>query len=189
MAVMAGGRSSRFGRNKLSVPFRGKLLVENLFSRLTDFPEVLLVTKNPLSFSHLTGRYRNLRVVPELFDIYSPVCGIYTALKEATFRKVLILPGDSPLVRKEILKFFSIQVPPAVLSGGGRTHFLFTLLLKDHILTVERFLRSGKYKLKELHSLLNSKEVSFSTYGPFDYRGDSLINVNRPEDYYEALYR
>ena len=186
---MAGGRSSRFGRNKLSVPFRGKLLVENLLSRLTDFPEVLLVTKNPLSFSHLTSRYRNLRVVPELFGIYSPVCGIYTALKEATFRKVLILPGDSPLVRKEILKFFSIQAPPAVLSGGGRTHFLFTLLLKDHILTVERFLRSGKHKLKELHLLFKSEEVPFSLCRLFDYRENSLLNVNRPEDYYEALYR
>ncbi len=186
---MAGGRSSRFGRNKLSVSFRGKFLVENLISCLTDFPEVLLVTKTPLSFSHLTGRYRNLRVVPESFSTYSPVCGIYIALKEATFRKVLILPGDTPLVRKEVLLHFSRQTPPAVLSDGKRTHSLFTLLLKDHILTVEKFLKSGKHKLRELHSLLNSSEVPFSVYRPFDYRENSLINVNRPEDYYEAVCR
>ncbi len=186
---MAGGRSSRFGRNKLSVPFRGKLLVENLISCLTNFPEVLLVTKTPLSFFHLTGHYRNLKVVPESFGTYSPVCGIYTALKEANFRKVLILPGDTPLVRKEVLFHFSRQIPPAVLSDSRRTHSLFTLLLKDHILTVEKFLKSGRHRLGELHSLLNSREVPFSIYRPFDYREDSLINVNRPEDYHEAVCR
>ncbi len=186
---MAGGRSSRFGRNKLSVPFRGKLLVENIVGELSDFPEVLLVTKNPFSFTYLTGRYPNLRVLPEAFEVHSPICGIYTALKNASFRKVLMLPGDTPLIRKKVVKMFSSQIPPAVLTENGRIHSLFTLLLKDHIILVEEFLKSGKHKLRELHSLLNSREVPFSPFEPFDYRGNSLLNVNRLEDYYEAVYR
>ena len=186
---MAGGRSSRFGRNKLSVPFRGRLLIESVVGELRHFPEVLLITKNPLSFLYLTDRYPNLKVVPEAFSVYSPICGIYTALKSATFRKVLILPGDTPLVRKQVLEKFSVQLPPAVLTENGKVHSLFTLLLKDHIILVEEFLKRGRHRLRELHSLLNSRKVPFSLFEPFDYRGNSLINVNRPEEYYEAIYR
>ncbi len=186
---MAGGRSSRFGRNKLSVPFRGKLLIESVIGELSDFPEVLLVTKNPLSFTHLTVRYPNLRVLPEAFEVHSPICGIYTALKNASFRKVLILPGDTPLIRREVVKEFSNQIPPTVLMENGRVHSLFALLFKDHVVQVEEFLKSGKHRLRELHSLLNSREVPFSLFEPFDYRGSSLLNVNRLEDYCEAVYR
>ena len=186
---MAGGRSSRFGRNKLLVSFRGKLLIENLLGELSDFPEVLLVTKNPLSFTHLTVRYPNLRVLPEAFKVHSPIYGIYTALKNASFRKVLILPGDTPLIRKEVVKKFSSQIPPAVLTENERIHSLFIFLLKDHIIPIEEFLKLGKHRLRELHSLLNSREVPFSLFEPFDYSGSSLLNVNRLEDYYEAVYR
>lgn len=186
---MAGGRSSRFGRNKLLTPFKGKLLIESVVAKLKEFPEVLLITKTPNLYFHLTEQFRNLRVVQEPFSDYSPIYGVYTALRISTYRKVLVLPGDVPLVKEELIKAFSNQIPPAVLRDRDYIHSLFALLLKDHIIFVEEFLKSGSHRLKDLHRLINSQEVPFSKLEPLDYKRLSTLNVNRQEDYYEALYR
>ncbi len=150
-------------------------------------PEVLLITKNTFIFSELLRFYRNLRIVPEIFSGYSPVYGIYTALREATFRRVLILPGDTPLIKREVVEAFIEFLPPAVLVDYARIHSLFSLLLKDHIIVVEEFLKQGFHRLKDLHETLNSKQIPVSYFGIFDFRFRSFLNLNGKGEYLEAV--
>nr|WP_243644869.1 molybdenum cofactor guanylyltransferase [Phorcysia thermohydrogeniphila] len=183
--MLAGGKSSRFGRDKLSEPVAGRLLVEWTLNSVKDFPEVIVVTKNPLKFPHLKG----VRVIPEPFKDFSPIYGILTGLKRASYEKVLFLPGDTPFLSSKALRAFSGFIPPAVVSEGSRVHSLLCLLSKRHVPAVEEFLRSGRHRISELHRVLGSTQVDFKSLEPFDYTRKSLLNINRKEELNEAICR
>jgi len=189
VCVLAGGKSSRFGADKLTAPFRGKFLISNILDELTDFPEVILITKFPFKFLPLVRTYHNLKVVVESFSEFSPIYGIYTGLRSAKFGKVIFVPGDVPLLKGELVRKLTLEVPPAVVVKEKRFHSLFTVISKFSLPKVEEFLRSGRHKLRELHGELNSRPIPFEKFQHLDFRGDSLKNVNRQEDYIEAVCR
>ena len=150
-----------------------------------DFPEVLVVTKNPLKFFHLQG----VKVILEPFSEYSPIYGILTGLKAASYEKVLFLPGDTPFISSRVLRAFSKYLPPAVIAERDRVHSLFSIMLKQHIPVVEESLKSGGHKILELHRKLGSARIDFRKLDLFDYTRKSLLNINRKEELNEAICR
>ncbi len=182
---MAGGRSSRFGENKLLKPINGKPIVQFLAEKLTELGEVIVVTKTPISFSCIG---KKVRIIVETADLFSPLVGIALALREAKNDKVLILPGDTPLVKFSVIRrILENHIPPAVVTEGERFHSLFSLLLKSHTVQVEALLKAGKHKISELHRTIKSNPIDFKLLQPLDYSKDSLVNINKKEDYVEAI--
>jgi len=185
VVVLAGGKSSRFGSNKLWAPLRGEQLLSFLVRRLASSFPTFVVVKNPAPFYHLRALGAELLVEP--FDDYSPLYGLLTGLRQVKAGQLLFLPGDAPFVRPPVLeRFTKLFPPPAVLRENGRLHSLFTLLSKEHLPAVEEALKKGVHRLSELHRLLDSREVPFTLLKPLDYGGVSLLNLNRMEDYLEA---
>lgn len=184
---MAGGKSSRFNSDKLTAPFRNGLLIEGALRAVSEIGEVLLVTKFPEKFRHLRKKFKNLSIVPEAFEEFSPICGIVTGLRAASCQEAVFVPGDSPFLSKHVVRALSKEIPPSVLHDGKRIHPLMFKISKFHLPVVEEFLKAGRHRISELHSVLGSKPVPFEPLRVFDYKGRSLINVNRKEDYIEAV--
>jgi molybdopterin-guanine dinucleotide biosynthesis protein A len=90
-------------------------------------------------------------------------------------------------VKAEVLKAFSEEIPPAVVSEREELHSLFFLISKVQLYIVEGFLKSGKHRISNLHKLLKSKRVDFKRFEPLDYRKRGLINLNRMEEFYETV--
>ena len=90
-------------------------------------------------------------------------------------------------MKTEVLKAFSEELPPAVVSEKGKLHSLFFLISKVQLYIVEEFLKSGKHRISKLHELLKSKMVDFKRFELWDYRKRSLINLNRMEEFYETV--
>jgi len=128
-----------------------------------------------------------VRVIPEPFKDFSPIYGILTGLIRASQEKVLFLPGDTPFLSSDVLRALSRFIPPVVVSEGNRVHSLLCLLSKRHIPAVEEFLRSGKHRISELHRVLGSTQVDFKSLEPFDFSRKSLLNINRKEEFNEAV--
>ena len=158
-------------------------MIEWTVNSVKDFPEILVVTKNPLKFFHL----RKVKIILEPFSDFSPIYGIFTGLKAASYEKVLFLPGDTPFLNGRVLKAFSKYIPPAVISEGRKLHSLLSVMMKQHILIVEEFLKSGRHKVSELHRVLGSTFVDFKSLELFDYARKSLLNINRKEEFNEAV--
>ncbi len=186
LCILAGGRSSRFGRDKTVEPFFGEPIALRIAKLLSAFPEVIVVSKNPLKFP--MQRVKEKHVV-ELYTGYLPVFGILTGLKAAKFEKVLFVPGDAPLVKPLFIREVSNQIPPAVITEGKKIHGTFCLLSKYHLPLVEEFLKEGGKRLKELHSFLGSKAVDSTRLKIYDFKLKTLINVNHKEDLIEAVDR
>jgi molybdopterin-guanine dinucleotide biosynthesis protein A len=156
---------------------------------VSGFEEVLLVTKFPEKFFHLKKKFKNLTIVPESFKGFSPVYGIVTGLKNAVSRELLFFSADLPLLRREVVNLLSRELPPAVVFDGERVHSLMCKISKFQLPMIEEFLKSGRHRLTELHSVLGSRLIPFEKFRVFDFKKNSLLNVNRKEDYLEAVLR
>src|SRR5580692_8319484 len=97
--VLAGGGSSRMGRDKAMLPYGGTTLVEHLARAVQDAARSVALIGDP-------GRYSNLGypVYPDKFSGCGPLGGIYTALSVSSTDWNLIVACDMPAVTVDVLK-------------------------------------------------------------------------------------
>ena len=153
----------------------GELLLEKTVkSALLVADEVLIVGKGAKP-----KEFKGAKWIVEPFTGYSPLYGILTALKEARGERVLILPGDCPLVRAEVLRLLTEKEPPAFIERN----YLFAVLKKENFLLVEEMVRKGVHKVRELHRRLKSREIKVKEVKPFDFKGVSFTNLNYFDEY------
>jgi molybdenum cofactor guanylyltransferase len=102
--VLAGGRSTRMGRDKALLELAGKPLVEHAvlkLRRLTDDVSILSDRPELAVFAPL---------VPDLRERCGPLCGIEAALAHTRRDWILVLPVDMPLLPTSVLEQWSRSV-------------------------------------------------------------------------------
>ncbi len=145
----------------------------------------MIVGKFLDKFRHIKG----VKLVLEPFGGFSPIYGIITGLKAAKNGKVLFVPGDTPFLRADVLRAFSKEIPPVVISEGDKLHSLFFLISKFQTYIVEKFLKSKKHKISELHRLIGSRKIDIEEFSYLDYQGRSALNLNTEEEFHKAIGR
>jgi molybdenum cofactor guanylyltransferase len=96
--VLAGGRSSRMGKDKSLITFHEKPQREHLFTLLNSLCDKAFVSSN-----NDQDIPQHLNPLPDRFDIHSPLNGILTALQHDPTAAWLIVAVDMPMVTKETL--------------------------------------------------------------------------------------
>lgn len=96
--VLVGGKSSRMGRDKAMLPYRGKTLVEHIAARVEAAAGSVALVGPP-------ERYRELPfpVIPDRFPGCGPLAGIHAALSASGAEWNLIVACDMPAVSVEFL--------------------------------------------------------------------------------------
>lgn len=98
-AILVGGRSSRFGQDKVLLPFGRKPLFAHLCDILNPLvDEVFIVGHHRPEFETL-----GLRVVADLVPDAGPLGGIYTALSSTKTPFVLAIGADMPYLTTSFL--------------------------------------------------------------------------------------
>ncbi len=96
--VLAGGRSSRMGRDKALLPLAGRPLVEHAVSKLRRLtPNVSILGSRPelASFAPL---------VPDLRESCGPLGGMEAALTHTSQEWTMIVPVDMPFLPAALLR-------------------------------------------------------------------------------------
>jgi molybdenum cofactor guanylyltransferase len=96
--VLVGGRSSRMGRDKALLPFRGGALCQTVARAVAQAAGNATFVGDP-------GRYQSLGypAVPDLYPGQGPLGGILTALRHSTADWNLIVACDMPQLDPEML--------------------------------------------------------------------------------------
>lgn len=96
--VLIGGRSTRFGSDKVVSPFKGKALVEHVVDLITPlFDEIILIGNRRSELS-------THRVVEDIYPGCGPLGGIYTALTAASFPQCFVFAADMPNLNGDFIR-------------------------------------------------------------------------------------
>jgi len=169
IAILAGGLSSRMGRDKS----RLRLGKRTLLGHVRSTAERLRL---PI---RIIGKDLVLRC--------GPLGGIYTALKTSRKQVILFLPCDTPFVSLVLLEKLlnSLKADDAGVFVATHKRVSFPFLLRRNCLSfVEKQLAKKRYSLQALAAALRAKKIPLSPDQEID-----LFNVNTPQQWEIARQR
>lgn len=177
--LLAGGRSSRMGRDKALLTIEGIPLFERVLSVLTSFfPATLIAGDRP----DLTRPG-----IPSLPDRYpgSPLGGLYTALEAARTEWIFVVPCDLPhpdrtLVRS-LLAADRQGWDAVVPRTAGGFEPLFALYRKTCLPPIRRMLERGEYRIYDFYGEVRVRFLGEDELPPGWER--ALRNVNTPDEF------
>lgn len=181
-AVLAGGRSLRYGRNKALEIFEGKRLIDRAVESLRPFCDPVFVVSNDL------GLYYDVRatLIQDFIPRQGPLVGIYTSLIFSPNDWVLVRATDMPFPAPELLMLllelkegFDVVVPVY------RDWFepLFALYSRRCIPVIAQQIEEGERKAAAFYGKVKVNAVSEKIWRSADPEALSFKNINTPEDW------
>lgn len=189
--ILAGGMSSRLGRDKALVELAGRpLLLHMQALLLTVVSQVTVVA--PLRYSAL-----GVNMIPDEWPGYGPLGGIATALRHTGLELPecewnLILGCDMPFLTKDWLEYLANRTrnTAADVVVPQTTRGLEPLCAAYHTRCAAALavaLDRGVRKITDGLKGLAVEYVDEPAWKQFDSRGTLFKNINTPEDYREVL--
>lgn len=189
--VLAGGRSSRFGRDKLAEPYRGEPILHHTLGRVGAVcGEIVLVlapdAPEPAGLSVRIARD------PEPYE--GPLAGAHAGLLAVRTELALLVGGDMPGLVPEVVDAMlalarATRAEAVALLDAGRPRPLPILVrVGPAVRAAGELLASGRRRLRELLGALEAAVVEEATWTALDPLRRSLVDVDVPGDL-EALER
>lgn len=186
--LLAGGRSTRFGRDKLAEAYRGAPLAHHAARALASVCGELLVVVAPGRRGPDLPVGLRFRVARDAREGEGPLAGIVAALAEATTPLLLVagadMPGLAPPVLAEMLRVAREAPVEAVVLAEGEGHRpLPCALRRDDVRHAAASLfASGERSVRGLLRALRLAVIDEQTWRALDPAGGTLRDVDRPED-------
>jgi molybdopterin-guanine dinucleotide biosynthesis protein A len=186
--VLAGGRSARFGRDKLREPYRGAPLVHHAILALSQVCGQVLVTLAPDDLRPELPRGIPLLVQHDPAEGEGPLAALAAALPNVTSDTVLVAGGDMPdletPVLLELLRALEDSAADgAALQDAGRPRPLPVALAVRRARPVAvGLVRAGERRLRTLLDALRIAAIDEETWRALDPAGRTLFDVDTPAD-------
>lgn len=179
--VLAGGRSSRMGRDKVLLEFGGELLIERALKKLRAVCASVAIAGGGEELTAFG------QVVPDEVPGCGPLGGIVAALETSEFEWGLFLPVDVPLVPMSFvlglagrcLASDAVAVMPRV---KGRVEPLCAGYSRKALAGLREELAGGRLKVTEAVRSTGRVEYFDAEEAP-----ERFANVNTPEEFALAL--
>ena len=186
--VLAGGRSSRFGADKLRAELRGRPLLQHPILALAEVCSEVLVALAPKApeptLPAVTGV--PIRIVRDAVAGAGPLAGLVAGLEAAAEEVVVAVGGDQPELRPELLRLLLSSLggaSAAVLTDGEAPRSLPLVVRRDVALAAaRRILGSERRSLLGVVFGLGAVVVPESAWRAADPQGSWRRDVDRPSD-------
>ncbi len=193
--VLAGGKSSRMGRDKALLPFRGRPMVEIAVEKLRGFCAAVSIAANREDLSRFAP------VAPEARVECGPAAGIEAGLMACTQPWAMFVPVDVPLVPGELLRRWAEaaiarpNVGVSYLVADGREQPTFCVFRAECFSGVREAVEAGERRVRNLFWALEQSERMLWVCEAVEVAGDLLsldypylhvanwfLNVNSPDE-------
>jgi len=186
--LLAGGKSSRMGRNKALMTLAGQRLVDRAMTVLSSvLDDLLMVTNSPELYADL-----GVRMVPDVVAGKGALGGIHSALHHAAAPHCLVVACDMPFLNADFLRYivdqraaYDVVVPIA----DGRPQPLHAVYGKACLQPIARRLESDRLHVVGFFPDVRVREVTAQELAAFDPEGLSFRNLNTPEEFADAESR
>lgn len=180
--VLAGGKSSRMGKDKALLTFDGETLLDRAIAAIKPLvTEVIVVVDREDRYS--------LPAVRKIVDLYpesGPVGGIVTGLLAAGEGYHYIIPCDMPLLNRQILLLLMESASPpydaVIPEWNGFPEPVFAVYSHEAVPKLKRFLEEGGRAAQRALDQLKTLRIEESVLKKIDPSGRFLFNMNEPGD-------
>ena len=179
IAILAGGESSRMGRDKALLEFDGEKLLERIAREASDLTEVAVVGRTDSEHFDLPG----VAFLADRRPGLGPLGGLRTALEQLD-GPVVLVGCDMPLVVADALRW----LVDAFEESGGAAGLvaetddglqpLFAVYTDALLPTIDQMLAAHE---RSLHRLV--RRADLPSRRPTSEVAERLVNVNTPEDF------
>jgi molybdopterin-guanine dinucleotide biosynthesis protein A len=188
--ILAGGKSVRFGHDKVLEKFGSTSLLEQVISRVDPISkEIIVVTAKERAFTQLASHPKT-RVVADIVPGLGSLGGIYTGLVESKSLYNLVVAADMPFLNESLLRYM-IKVAngydltlPHVNTWYEPLHAIYS---RNCIGPAKAILDQGKKVIVELFKYVKVKYVEAEEIDRFDPHHLSFFNINTKEDMERAI--
>ncbi|MEO7229703.1 MAG: molybdenum cofactor guanylyltransferase [Candidatus Limnocylindrales bacterium] len=194
--ILAGGRSSRFGRDKLVEPVDGRPLLEHAIDAVRPFATQILVVGAPAEagagWSAWPGSDPSLppdaSLVHDAVAYEGPLVGLVAGLRAAREPLVVVAGGDMPTLVASVIEALLAElddpeVDAAVLEHEGRARPLpMAIRRAAGLAAAERLVGGGERRLRALGEALATRVIAEPTWRLLDPDGRTVRDVDTPAD-------
>jgi molybdopterin-guanine dinucleotide biosynthesis protein A len=185
--ILAGGRSTRLGRDKASELLLGVPLLQHVLSRVEGLVQEVVVVRAAGQALPEVDAPVAVRVVDDVYAGSGPLGGIYTGLKAIETPRALTVACDMPLLQPSLLS----ELLALATDGYDAVVPTNELYLPEPLCAVygpaclpavAAQLGAGALKVALFLDKVRVRYVPPATWRAWDPEGVSFLNVNREED-------
>ena len=190
--VLCGGKSSRMGRDKASLPFGPELMLQRvvrIISQVIDLTAIVVVASPEQYLPQLPD---GVIVTRDERPNRGPLEGIATGLRSKPnyVDAVYATSCDVPLMIPEFVAkmFDQLGNNEIAVPYDGQYHHPLAAVYRPRVLSViELLLASDRLRPRFLFNEVATMEVPVDKLCEVDPALSTLMNLNHPEDYQTAL--
>ena len=192
--VLCGGKSSRMGQDKATLPFGPEMMLQRVV-------RILSLTIDPSSIVVVASSEQILPELPAPVIVTrdtrsnrGPLEGIATGLRSMpnSVESVYATSCDVPLMVPEFvaMMFERLGNDDIAVPYDGQYHHPLAAVYRPRVLTViESLLAMDRLRPRFLFDRVSTTEVQVDDLRQVDPTLSTLMNLNSPEDYQTALER
>jgi len=180
--ILAGGSSSRMGRNKALLDFRGRPLVETVYRTMANlFSEVVVVTNQPQEYDFLP-----CEKIPDIHGGLGSLAGIHAALAWSGNPRIFVVACDMPYLDGALIRGLAgllgdeAALVPESDAGLEPLHAFYA---KSMLPLIEKALAAGKVRIIDLIEEVGARVVPAEDVAKLSAAADPFLNINTPEEY------
>lgn len=186
--MLAGGASTRFGRDKLAEPYRGSPLLHHAVLRVGEVCDDVVVVVAPGVAEPAMPLGVTVRIVRDPTTGEGPLAGLHEGLLAVRTERSLVAGGDMPDLQASVLLEMlrvanDASVDAVALEEGGRFRPLPCVVRSERAVDVAHtLLHSGRRALRDLLEALRVAVIDEPTWHALDPERRTLFDVDEPSD-------
>lgn len=183
--ILAGGRSSRFGRDKLAEPIDGRPLLAHAIEAVRPLVSEIVLVVAPEGTPQVP---EDVRIVHDALAFEGPLAGLLAGLGASHGPIVLVIGGDmpsivGPLVDSMVEALAAASVDVVVLDHDGRPRPLPMVLRREPgLAAATRLYTAGERRLRAITETLATHVIPEPTWRLIDPEGRTLRDIDTPAD-------
>lgn len=179
--ILAGGRSTRLGRDKAFLKVNGQTLIERIIDRLAQLSEEIIIVTNDVDrYEHLAAT-----VVTDVVPGKAALGGLHSGLLAAGNPHNLVVACDMPFLNLSLLRYmqgFTASYDVVIPRVGEFTEALHAFYSRSCLPHIERQLQSGHLQVSHFFPSVRVRYVEQEEIEIFDPDLVSFFNINSQED-------
>ena len=177
--VLIGGRSRRFGTDKVVAPVREKILIQHVIDTIEPiFGEIILI-------GHKRRELRNFTIIEDIMPGRGPLGGIYTGLSVCRSDHAFFFAADMPHLEAGLIQYMISQagdhdiVIPVWSQGREPLHAIYH---RRNLPAVKKLLDEDQLKIFNLLQSADTLYIPEETIRLYTDPGIAFSNINTMHD-------